>query len=95
MSKEFTEEQALKARVLIEFIEVTKNGMTKPYDPTPFLRKLKSLEDDGIDISGLEVCCPTSAEINDAKDFKPYIEAALEEFASIMNIKVNKRKYDY
>lgn len=66
--------------------------MTKPYDPTPFLRKLQALKDEKIDISGLELCCPTTAEVRDAKDFKPYIEASLKEYARIMGLEVKENK---
>lgn len=90
MAKELTPNEFKKAELIIKFIEVTKDGMTKPYDPSAVLSKLHSLQKDtGMDIKEAVGCCPTSAEVKDAKDFKPYIAAALEEFAELMGLNVN------
>jgi len=89
-NNELSESDIAKLDIIIRFLQVTKDGLTKPYDPTPFLRKLDTLSKDGVDISGMAQCCPTSAEVKDAKDFKPYITASLEEYARIMGIEVTK-----
>lgn len=62
--------------------------MVKPYDPSPILRKLKSMNEDGFSTEQLEKCCPTSSEVRDAKDFKPYIQAALEQLQDILDLDV-------
>lgn len=62
--------------------------MVKPYDPSPILRKLKSMNEDGFSTVQLEKCCPTSSEVRDAKDFKPYIQAALEQLQDILDLDV-------
>lgn len=64
----------------------------KPYDPAPVLRKLKQLEDDGHDVTALRQCCPNTAEIHDALDFKKYIMAAVEQFSEVMQLEVKERQ---
>lgn len=96
MAKELKPNEFKKVELLIEFIRITKDGMTKPFDPSPFLNKLDKLKKEGINTAGLEACCPTTAEVKDAKDFKPYINAALEEFAELMGLRVeygNNNRY--
>lgn len=66
--------------------------MVRPYDPTQVLRKIHSLKHEGVDTSKSVECCPTSSEVRDAKDFKPYLMAALDEFSDIMGMNVNKRR---
>jgi len=47
------------------------------------------------ELEALTACCPQFAEVRDAKDFKPYIMAALQEIAGILGLKVeNKNRYD-
>ncbi len=74
--------------------------MTKPYDPTPILSKIQQYEDDYnqnnphgnvLDLQGLKICCPEVAIITDAKDFKPYIMAALDQFADVMGLEVTRQ----
>lgn len=92
MNKMLTDQEMQKVQILLEFLEITKVGMVKPFDPTPFIKKIDALEKEGINTGNLKNCCPTSAEISDAKDFKPYIMAALEDFSEIMGLNVQKYK---
>jgi hypothetical protein len=81
--------------------------MTKPYDPTPILNKIQQYEDDynergglggNLDLNILKNCCSEVAIIKDAKDFKPFIMASLDQFAEIMELDANRykqrRRYD-
>ena len=88
-----------KAEILLRFIDIARQGMVKPFDPTPILSKIESFEKkvnrdfDGdssgrLNLSQLKNCCSDTAVITDAKEFKPYIYAALEEFSRLMNLKV-------
>lgn len=87
------ENEAIQARLLVEFIAVCKDGLVKPYDPSPILSKLNKLEKRGIDVSGMKGCCPPTSEIRDAKDLKPIILGAAERFAEIMGIKKVEGNY--
>ena len=91
-TKELTELEMQKISLLLQFLKIAKGGMTKPYDPTPILGKIESFEQSyKVDLSELKKCCPEVAIIRDAKDFKPFIMAALDEFAKIMGLEI----YDY
>jgi len=89
---ELTEHQEKILYVIIEFLKATKDGLVKPYDATPYIKKLQNMRDrnieDSLAIDDLIRCCPTNVEIRDAKDFKPYIEASLKLYAEILNLKV-------
>src|SRR5688500_15128543 len=85
--KELSNQETMRARLLLEFLQVTKDGLVKPFDPTPVIRKLRDLErQQGVNIKPLMDCCPPVAEIHDVKDFKPYIMGAVRQFAQIMDI---------
>lgn len=92
MSKTLNDQEMQKVSLILQFLEVTKVGLVKPFDPTHFLKKLDSLEKEGVNVGNLRDCCPTGGEISDAKDFKPYIMAALEEFGELMGLNVQKYK---
>lgn len=62
--------------------------MVKPYDPSPVYDKIGKLQREGHDVSDLKKCCPNTPHIYDAKDFKPYITAALKQFSDIMGLDV-------
>lgn len=80
-----------KVELLIEFVKVMANGLPKPYDPTPMIKKVKRLEKDlHMDLSAVMNCCPASGDIRDAKDFKPYIMAATDEIAKILQLEVKQ-----
>src|SRR5687767_1466697 len=85
-------EEVTRASLLIQFLQVTKDGLVKPFDPTPVIKKLDALQRDSIlsleDATALKKCCPPVAQIQDAKDFKPYINAVLEQFADVMDLDV-------
>lgn len=78
-----------KVNLLLRLLEIATRGLVKPYDPTPVASKIDALKRKGIDVSGLESCCPTAADIRDSKDFKPYVDAALIEIAKILELEVN------
>lgn len=99
MNRTLSDSDLQRLTLLLEFIRITKDGMTKPYDPTPILSKIDQHErsinrnlnqSKQIDLSDLKNCCPDTAVIQDAKDFKPYIMAAVEQFSEIMNLNVIK-----
>lgn len=83
-----TKSELEKANLLVSFLAVTKDGLVKPYDPTPVIRKLDSLQKNGVDIGQTKDCCYPAAEIRDAKDFKPFIMAAVKEFARLTELEV-------
>lgn len=83
----------IKLEFLIKFIGVTKDGMVKPNDPTSLLQKLDvynrgKRESDRINIEQINSCCATSSTVRDTKDFKPYINAALDKIAEILELEV-------
>lgn len=102
---ELSDNEMQRAKLLLEFLEITKVGMTKPYDPTQILGKIQQFEDDynkdhelmeKLDLSHLKDCCMKTAVIQDAKDFKPFIMAAVEQFADLLSLEVkynNRRNY--
>lgn len=85
-----TESQMQRAQLLLDFLKITKGGLTKPYDPIPIINKIEKYEHNNqVDLTELKKCCPQSATIEDAKDFKPFIMAALDQFAEVMGLKLN------
>ena len=66
--------------------------MVRPYDPSPILKKLATMNQEGFDTTDIQKCCPTSSEVRDAKDFKPYIQASLNQIKDIMDLEV-KQEY--
>lgn len=86
--------EMVEARLLIDFINATKTGMTKPYDPIPVIQKIENYERDrGVKLTQIRDCCPQLSTVNDAKDFRPYILAALDRFMQLMNIQVENQRY--
>ena len=93
--RELSDRDMEKAKVLLEFLTIARQGMVKPFDPSQVLRKLTALQrDTKVDIGDLMNCCPQSAQVFDAIDFKPYMLAACEEFSRIMGL-TPKRRNEY
>ena len=63
----------------------------KPFDPTTLIQKTVKLERElNVDLSSLRNCCPPAATVYDAKDLKPYIMAAVNQFSDLMNLDVRQ-----
>lgn len=86
--------EALHADLAIKFIDACIKGMVKPYDPEAYHKKLEQMEANGIDTSYLRKCCPPVGEIREGKELKPYIMAAANRVADILNLPVQKYKYE-
>ena len=89
--RELTPERTSRAQLLIQFLSVAKDGLVRPYDQGPVLKKLEQFEKEGFDVSDLRKCCPPAGVVQDAKDFKPYILAALDQFAELLDLDVDGR----
>ena len=93
MTKTLTEHDQQKVQLLLQFLDIARKGTVKPFDAAQYLSKLDNLEkEDKIDVGRLRDCCPPEAEVADCKDFRPYILASLEEYASLMGIDADKYK---
>ena len=79
-----------KAQLLLDFINIAKEGIVKPNDVSQAVRKLDQLKKSGIEIGGAIDCCTSSNIVRDGLEFKPYIKAATEEFFKILEIKVGE-----
>lgn len=101
---DLSDNEMQRIKLLLEFLEITKVGITKPYDPTQILAKIQQFEDDynkqgdnQLNLDVLKTCCMESPVIQDAKDFKPYIMAALEQLSAILDLDVkygnNRSRY--
>lgn len=100
---ELSDNEMQRVKLLLEFLEITKVGMTKPYDPTQVLAKIQQFEDDQnksgnrqLNLDELKECCISVPVIQDAKDFKPYIMAAVEQLSEILELDVkygNRSRY--
>lgn len=78
-----------ETRFLIDFIGVMKDGLPKPYDPAPFVNKVKRLARGG-ELDALLTCCPPTGHIRDAKDLKPFIIAAARKVALNLKLEVDE-----
>jgi len=72
--------------LLIRFLDVASKGLVKPYDPTYILLKLTELKKQGIDVSGVEHCCPAGTEVRDVLDMREYIFLASERICKLMKL---------
>lgn len=86
MIKLLSEQEMQKASLILQFLNIAKEGLVKPYDPLPVVNKLVSSRKEGLD--DLMNCCPPSAVVRDAKDLKPYIMAALDDLSDLMGFKL-------
>jgi len=87
-------ENEWKLPYILEFIKIAQHGLVKPYDPTPVIDKIRKLADNqNLELDAVMQCCPPCGDIRDSKDFKPYIEASLKEFAEILELKVSENEH--
>ena len=64
---------------LTNLLKVLSDGIVKPNDITYQISRLKDLEDKkGIDLTEIINCCPSSATIREAKDYKPLLFKVLK-----------------
>lgn len=70
-------------------LNALKDGLPIPYNPQIFIEKIERIERDRrIDLSTLKNTAPPSAEVREAKDFKPFIYAVLTRLEEIGELKV-------
>jgi len=81
-----TEVEYAEVALLIQFLDVCSKGLVRPWDPGPILDKLDKLSKKGHDISHLQMCCPTSTEVRDVIDLKPYILGAAERISEMLDV---------
>ena len=79
-----------KAELLIRFIGAMANGIVKPNDPTYIIKKMNELQRQGHDIGRSMNFGNGSNDVRDSKDFKPYMDAALDELSEILGLNVVK-----
>jgi hypothetical protein len=92
--KELNDKEMQKASLLLEFLRIAQKGITKPYDPAQVLSKLTSHNRLGNSSLGdLDKYCSRDSVVRDAKDLKPYILAALDEFSAIMGLTIRHNNY--
>lgn len=93
MNRKLTDYDMQRVTLLIDFLKIAKEGIAKPHDPTAVLSKIdnraKQLD---TDLEDLKNCCSNETTVRDAKDFKPYIYAALDDLAIIMGWDMYKYK---
>lgn len=81
-----------KIELLLKLVELCGNGAVRPYDHSHFIYQIRKSETKSefnvSDLDDLLKCCPPSAEVRDAKDFKPYMIAALNELARLLDLNV-------
>lgn len=81
-----TQEEAVEASLVLQFMNICSQGLIRPYDPTPIIEKLGELRLKGYDTSQFEMCCPPVGDIRDVKDLKPYIMGCAERLSKILGI---------
>lgn len=79
-----------EARLYVDLIGVLKDGVPIPFDPTRIIAKIEKLESEsGKDYKELKECCYNIGEIREAKEFKPYIRAALKKIDKLTHLGVD------
>lgn len=79
-----------RAELLIKFIGIMSNGIVKPNDPTYIIKKVNELQRQGHDIGRSMNFGNSSNDVRDSKDFKLYIDAALDELSELLELKIVK-----
>lgn len=82
-----------RAQLLLEFIKICANGAIRPYDHSYYLRKIRNSPLNREEKESLSQCCPPDAEIRDALEFKPYMTAALEKLAGILELDMSNSRF--
>lgn len=78
-----------------ELITALKDGLPKPYDNSIIVDKIIRIEDRySVDLTDLKNCCPPSAEVREAKEFKPLIFGILDRIIEIGEIKKYVDRYN-
>lgn len=73
--------------VLMSVVNGLKDGLPKPFDSSIIIDKISSIEQrSGSDLTALKNCCPPSAEVREAKEFKPLIYGILDRIEEIAEL---------
>lgn len=79
-------------KALTYLLEVLSNGIVIPNNIKYAIRNIENAEQEtGLDLTDLKKCCSPSANVREAKDFKPYIKPLLERISLIANLKLEKQ----
>lgn len=73
-----------RLNILLRFLEITREGMVRPHDPTAIIDKL---EKQGLEIPPADRL-GDSTITRDAKYYKPYVKAALNKISEILELDV-------